>query len=175
MRKQSLPLQEVATKYATSEVAGEASLALGLSCCGQALATTDLKVQQKNADQAITLLSRVITGDKVTNTSKIQAALALGGLYATLQDIPHATANYTMALSLADSTSRQAAEIRLQRAHTYYNAGMYAEATPDYALWRNLRVLLICPAEANFWLGNCQYQLALATIMSPIIAARLAR
>lgn len=153
-------LEQLIKDYKGSEISGEASFALGFAYAGRARATQDAGAKTADFQHAVQVLSAVLTDDKVTATTKQQAALTLAQVYAEQGDVDNAQANYTLAIQLMGKDSGQALETRLQQGHVYYNAKRYADAGTIYAEVAAQRKSPALASQASFWLAMCSYQQA---------------
>jgi TolA-binding protein len=152
--------QRVSQDYSTSEIAGEATVMLGLAYTGRAEQATESPAKHADEQQAITILSTALNLDHVTDASKQQAALALAGAYYAEKDYPHAASAFTRAITFMDPASREAVDTRMRLAHTLYTAQQYADASKEYARIAANKTEPSLAHEAWFWYANCRYQLA---------------
>jgi TolA-binding protein len=169
------PLERVTTEYKDSEVAGEATLALGFAYAGRARETTDpAKTAARDADfrKAIALFSEVIDSERATDNAKAQAQQAQAEAYFGLKDYVNAEAAYGRVLArlTADprqATSETALETRMWRGHALYNAERYADAAAEYGRVvaetapddKNVKNADLA-VQALYWQGNSWHQAA---------------
>ncbi len=169
------PLERVTNDYKDSEVAGEATLALGFAYAGRARETTDpAKADARDADfhKAVALFGNVIDNTRATENSKAQAQQAQAEAYFGMKDYVNAEAAYSRVLThlQADpkqANGQQALETRMWRGHALYNAERFADAAaeygrvatetaPDDAHVKNADLAV----QALYWQGNSWHQVA---------------
>lgn len=153
-------LEQVTTRYATSEVANEAALMLGFAYAGRAQ-KSPINTPARDADyqQAIARFTAILDDAGSTATAKQHAALALAEAYFNQKDYAKAEATYTRALEMMNRASQLAMDTRLRRGHTLFNAERYRDAVGEYATVANGKFPELT-APALYWMGNSWYQVS---------------
>ncbi len=151
-------LERLTTQYKDAIGGNEATYALALAYAGRARDGKDAVVQAADFSRATQLLSVVIDAEKTVPATRIDALISLAETYSDQHNDLQAAVTYTRALEGCDPTTAQAAQMRLQRGHAYYNAGRFTEAAADYTAVAGVKAAAELAPQAMYWLGNSWYQ-----------------
>jgi len=152
-------LERVTTAYKKSEVVGEASMALGFAYTARAQVDTNPAMRDADYRKAVRIFTDMLGDEKVTQTAKQRAQLAMAQAYFNLKDYAKTETTCAQALESMDIASPPAIRLTLWRGHALYNSNRYREAAAEYAKVADSK-LPDMVNEGLYWLGSSWYQQA---------------
>lgn len=152
-------LKRVTTEYKQSEVAGEATLALGFAYLERAQKTlNDKTARASDYHQALDFFHSALDDGKVTPSAKQRAMLAMAQADFDLQQYGDAEAICARALETVKPDDPLAHRLELWRGHALYYSKNYHDAVIAYSSVANCHSPELVN-EALYWLGSSWYQM----------------